>query len=240
VTVDAKGNAVVAWVEMPPTVLGIINAVFFDSTSGTWSTPTQIAPSVLTGLFNEFSMVTDAKGATTVAWTQYNGMGGSDSIAVARRDPSTGQWSAPVRVDQAATGYAANYPGLAVDASGVMTVAWIEFDAIKAARFDLGTAIWSGPVVIASGGSTDAPTLLADVAGNVTALINLDNRLQAAHYSITNDAWQAGVAIDAAASGTTVFSDRPAAAIDPSGTVAAAWYSELSDLHSFAAANVLR
>ena len=240
VTLDAVGDAVVAWVARPPTALGVIDAMYFDATSATWSAQTQVAPSVDIGLFNEFSMVTDATGATTIAWSAYNGLGGSDNIAVARRDPATGQWGAPMRVDQASTGAGAFFPGLAVDPSGVVTTAWIEFAAVKAARFDPVTSTWSDPVTIATGGSTDQPTLLADVAGNVTALIHLDNRLQATQYSITGGSWQAGVAIDAAANGTTVFSNPPVAAIDPSGTVAAVWFSEMSSLQSFTVANVFR
>ena len=185
-------------------------------------------------------MVTDTTGATTIAWSDSLGLGGTDSIAAVRRDPSTGQWGAQVRVDQAATGYAADFPGLSVDASGVVTAAWTEFDAVKAARFDPVAATWSTPVTIATGGPNGAPTLLADVAGNVTALFMLNNRLQAAQYLVTGSTWQASVSIDASATGTTVFAGQPVAAIDASGTLAAAWYNEDSSAHSYAVANVFR
>ena len=240
VTMDSHANAVAAWVGRPPTTMGTLNASSFDVASGTWSAPTQVGTSVLTGLFNEFSMVTDATGATTIAWSDSPGLAGTDSIAVVRRDPSTGQWGAQVRVDQAASGYAADSPGLAVDATGVVTVAWNEFDAVKAARFDPAAAAWSTPVTIATGNSTVAPTLLADVAGNVSALFMLDNRLQSAQYLVTGGAWQAAVAIDASSTSTTVFAGQPVAAVDPSGTVAAAWYDEDSSSRSYTVANVFR
>ena len=240
VTMDGQGNAVAAWVGRPATTMGTLNAAAFDATAGTWSAPMQVGISVLTGLFKEFSMVTDTTGATTIAWSDSLGLGGTDSIAAVRRDPSTGQWGAQVRVDQAATGYAADFPGLSVDASGVVTAAWTEFDAVKAARFDPVAATWSTPVTIATGGPNGAPTLLADVAGNVTALFMLNNRLQAAQYLVTGSAWQASVSIDASATGTTVFAGQPVAAIDPSGTLAAAWYNEDSSAHSYAVANVFR
>ena len=240
VTMDGQGNAVAAWVGRPPTTMGTLNASGFDAAAGTWSAPMQVGISVLTGLFKEFSMVTDTTGATTIAWSDSIGLGGTDSIAAVRRDPSTGQWSAQVRVDQAATGFAADFPGLSVDASGVVTAAWTEFGAVKAARFDPVAATWSTPVTIAAGGSSGTPTLLADAAGNVTAVFMLNNRLKAAQYLVTDSAWQASVSIDASTTGTTVFAGQPVAAIDPSGTVAAAWYSEDSSLQSYAVANVFR
>ncbi len=237
---DGQGNAVAAWVGRPPTTMGTLNAATFDATAGAWSAPTQVGISVLTGLFEEYSMVTDTFGGTTIAWSDSIGLGGTDSIAAVRRDPSTGQWGAQVRVDQAAAGYAADFPGLSVDASGVVTAAWTEFQAVKAARFDPVAATWSTPVTIASGGPNGAPTLLADVAGNVTVLFMLDNRLRAAQYLVTGSTWQASVSIDASATGTTVFAGQPVAAIDLTGTVAATWYNEDSNLHSYAVANVFR
>jgi len=241
VAVDRDGNAVLVWGEVSG--LGIY-ARSFSVATGAWSADALLVTSaVVTADSEPCPLLFDAKGVATMVCDNTSLFSSTRSIVAARRAPVTGQWSS-ARVDRAATGMNAQAPGVVVDDAGTVTVAWNEATAtspqLKASRFDATTSSWSSPVVVGAAGSGVAPRLLADGAGNVTAIVVLDGRIQAAEFAIGSGAWQAPVAVDPAATGLIVSPARPVAAIDASGTVAAAWFGASEDQQGAVLANVFR
>jgi hypothetical protein len=224
--VDPLGNVTAAWVQRD--FEATVYAARYDAVADAWSPAVGVAPSALTGMFVPISLGVDDAGAVTMAWTRDNGIGLPTQIQAARLNPVTGQWTAPQRIDDNTTDpVGPHQPGIAVDAAGHATVAWMQSAGMQAVRRAPGGS-WSTPVPISSGGLDNwgnVPLVQADVAGNVAVAWLRDSRAVVARWRVRDGQWEPHVAIDAPATGLNVFSNQPALAIDPGGTINAVWFS---------------
>ena len=225
--VDPSGNVTAAWVQRDHLATGIF-AARYDALSDAWGAAAPVADSPLTGSFPPLSMGADDAGAVTMAWTRDNDIGFPTEIQAAQLDPGASQWTAPQRLDNNTTDpVGPRYPGVAVDAAGHATVAWMWNSGMQAVRRAPGES-WSAPVAVASGGLDtwgNVPLVKADVAGNVAVAWLRDSRAVVARFRARDGQWLPHETIDAATTGQTHFSNQPALAIDPGGTINAAWFS---------------
>ena len=134
----------------------------------------------------------------------------------------------PQRIDANTTDpIGPHYPGVAVDPAGHATVVWMWNSGMQAVR-RAPAGSWSAPVAVSSGALDtwgNVPLVEADVAGNVAVAWLRDSRAVVARFRARDGQWLAHETIDAAETGQTLFSNQPALAIDPGGTINAAWFS---------------
>ena len=182
--VDPSGNVTAAWVQRDHLATGIF-AARYDALSDAWGAAAPVADSPLTGSFPPLSMGADDAGAVTMAWTRDNDIGCPTEIQAAQLDPGASQWTAPQRLDNNTTDpVGPRYPGVAVDAAGHATVAWMWNSGMQAVRRAPGES-WSAPVAVASGGLDtwgNVPLVKADVAGNVAVAWLRDSRAVVARF----------------------------------------------------------
>jgi hypothetical protein len=146
VAIDSRGNAVAAWVDMPPAlreggpgepnVEGFVQSAVRDSRSGVWSKPAALTNvhrgSVETVANDDFDIAMDANGDAVVAWVQSASRNREPGVAAAAavtidsrvHKAATGRWLATEMV--ARLGDSANplSMSLAVAPSGAAFVAW--------------------------------------------------------------------------------------------------------------------
>ncbi len=221
--VDTSGNAFF----VVPQYLGgrlQIDVIRHESVSATTTTTTLAQNAIAPG-----GVKVDAAGNAMVVWSEGAG------IFAARYDVALATWGAPVKISDAGAFSGAL---LAVDGLNDITAIWIRdlpgpSLVVQAARFASSTGAWS-PVVdlltpVPSADPDDpslyAPRIVADSAGNVTAVwvrsfSGSDDRIQAARFVKTVGTWS-GV-IDLSVPGT--FNDAPDVAVDPVGNVITTWY----------------
>jgi hypothetical protein len=223
---DASGNALLAWRQIDEGSDRPIYATRFDAAAGKWMATQMVgtnarmgglspqSPSIAVGL--------DAKGNATLAWSTNADV--SDVVA-ARFDAATNQWTLPEAI---AHGWQV---GAVVDSAGYATVVWQQQDGLHASRRAPGGTAWSAPTRMSDRepfpGSTEAPQLATDIAGNVTAVYGGPGSgtwIKASHFSVDTGEWSAPQSIDAKAKDALVFPwGSPVVAVDSSGTVTAAW-----------------
>jgi hypothetical protein len=225
--VDRSGNVTAAWVQRDHLDVGIY-AARYDASSGAWGAAVQVADSALTGLFAPLSMGVDDAGAVTMAWTRDNDIGVPTDIRTAQLTAGASQWTLPRRIDDNTTDpIGPRYPAVAVDPAGHATVVWMWNSGMQAVRRAPGGS-WSAPLAVSSGALDtwgNVPLVEADVAGNVAVAWLRDNRAVVARFRARDGQWLAHETIDAAETGQTHVSNQPALAIDPGGTINAAWFS---------------
>lgn len=219
-----------AWFQIGDNAGWSLFASRYDRSTGRWATAVEISPSPLTGMAESFSMASDPDGIVTMAWARNNGMGGSPTIEAARFDPTSGTWTAPVRVDQTPDNTGGAYgPSVVVSAAGYSTVAWLQWDGMYAARLGPNAQAWSTPHKLTPpdmGAGQYAPSLTVDVAGNVKVVFRQAEQITSFAYLADTKEWQPPVVISTPASGTTLFSNAPVTVVDPSGTVTAVWFAQ--------------
>jgi len=241
---DEVGNVLLAWMQVDESRVQPVYATRFDSASRQWAAVQKVAADTSSSLFfaqaGSFTMGVDAKGNATMAWSEFDE---TTHVMAAQFDSSTGLWTAPVTIAQG------RQASVVVDPAGFATVAWQEDEALFAARRAPGATSWSQPMRIGERetlpGSTEAPQLATDIAGNVTAVYGGPGSgtwIKASRFSVDTGRWSAPQSIDTMANETLVLpSASPAVAIDASGTVTAAWLAYRPGFASAAlAANRLR
>ncbi len=123
-SVDYQGNAVVAWVEEDSAHNVWANR--YDNATATWSGPVLIESQPYWVVFNHGPHVSANNGSAVVVWEMYGS--GSDPYSVwANRYKAGVGWGTEADVDFiGGTSYAADYPSVALDASGNATIAYQE------------------------------------------------------------------------------------------------------------------
>jgi YD repeat-containing protein len=118
-SVDAAGNAVVAWIQSNGTT-PVVYATRYSASSSTWSTPVAVESSTATLPTAQGTVVTAINGAyTSVGWLQVNG---SQNAAYA--SSLTGStWSTPTLLSPN-NGIAAATPSISLDAQGNVDLVW--------------------------------------------------------------------------------------------------------------------
>ncbi|MBZ2188477.1 hypothetical protein K8B33_05180 [Alcanivorax sp. JB21] len=130
--------------------------------------------------------------ATTFFWVQNNG--GENEIFARRVSLDS---DTPVDSTEKVSGSAnaASNPSAVVDSLGNVTVTWRDVHnselSIYANRFDAGTGVWLGPVVLEGlSGSASAPLIAINDAGQIAVAFSIDERsLHFVSYNAGNNTW---------------------------------------------------
>ena len=209
VAVDASGVSTVVWQRSEGGKQVLVAA---RRSSGSWGTPQVISDPTLDA--SDPSMVADASGVVTVMWREVRGLGVND---VAANRFENGTWSTPVPVSS--TQQYVDHADLSVDASGVVTAAWMEFDgasdSVVASRF-AGNA-WSSPVVVGAGGGF--PQVASGPSGTAVAVWHVGSANYAARFAA--GAWGPASALPDLNSGSG--STLAQIVIDSNGIATAEW-----------------
>jgi hypothetical protein len=223
---DAAGNVLLAWRQVDEGSDRPIYATRFDTTARTWTAAQMMAADARVGGLApqsmSFALDLVATGHATMAWSTNAEV---PAVVVARFDSTTSHWTQPETIAQ---GW---QPSAVVDDAGYTTVVWQQENGLHASRRGPADSAWKLPVRIADRapypGSTEAPQLATDIAGNVTAVYGEPGSgtwIKASRYSVDTGEWSIPQSIDTTATETLVFPwGSPVAAIDASGTVTAAW-----------------
>lgn len=166
IAANATGDAVATWTDQ---VNGNYVVDLARYANGAWSPGVAITdPSQVN---SSPRAVVDDAGVVTVAWWSGDIWHGQSVTLTVMRSSGSG-WGAPVSI---VTGNAVGAPAMAVDAQGVVTLAWVQLDtigastatSIQASRFSGGT--WSAPETLAPRAVTgiSPPRAAADSTGNV-------------------------------------------------------------------------
>lgn len=169
--------------------------------------------------------VVDAQGNITVAWTRVTGSGGA--LWTSRFDVATGAWSAAGALSSAAgtTAVTPGPPRLAVDAAGIVWVAWAQTvsnnSLLWVSRYVPGTGWTAGSTVASSGGASGLPTIVLQSSGE--GLITW-NRVEQSTQSIYWTNCSSGLACSAGILLASNSSDA-SLVLDTQGVISAAWGS---------------
>jgi hypothetical protein len=220
IAVDANGNAVAVWAERTDTAFAV-EAATRPAASGAWGTPVTLStPGADTT--SGPSLALAPSGEAFVTWVEH-----ASVVRVARRDATTGAWSAATEVSRSSQVRAVH---AAVNAAGDAALAWVQQRAggveerVHVAYRRRGEG-WSGQI--------DIPTLTAaaandtavavDGAGNVVVVWIAGDDVDAAARSAASGAWTGAVPVSVA----TRASDLRLA-VDPPGNAVAAWTSSVA------------
>jgi hypothetical protein len=187
-------------------------------------------------------VVLDAKGNATAVWETWNG---EDTVVESAYRPAGQSWQSPVDISEQegapfAGGHDAQYPHIAVDADGDITVVWERSTGsgetvIQAAYHPAGGS-WQSPVNISEAGvteSADEPWIAVDSRGDATAVWKRYGTIQSA-YRPADGSWQ--VPVDVSESGTEALT--PKAAVDAEGDATAVWM--IHEAHNLVARTAYR
>ena len=168
VAFKSNGDAMVAWMQADAGSTNVWITTFTASTAS-WGTATQVSTGAVGASFPVLAI--DAAGNAMVAWPE--GSSFATFHLMARRLEAAG-WGAVQQVDSAAGG--ASRPSLAVDASGNVTVVWVQQNAtgtgadVWANRFVAGTGWGTATMIEANDRDASNPAVGSDAAGNVMAV----------------------------------------------------------------------
>lgn len=214
--VGAAGDAVVAWVHD----IGddrVLQATYRRGLAGSFPEPNDISEVVR--VVRNHRVAVDGRGNAVVAWAERPP---SDDVFVAKvavRPASSGVWSAPAMLSNAAAG-----PELAVAPSGVALVAWIDTSGtVRVAAGNVEQATWTAPVGLANGARAAAGMHVAvNEAGEGAVVWVQDDATQVrAAYRTGAGAWSQPVSLGPFRAGSPA---GPKVALDAGGAVAA-WLS---------------
>src|SRR5437867_4000312 len=221
VSVDPAGNGVAVWAQWSG-VTSIFNIWTNRYELGTgWGTATTV--DVLPGTARVPQVVMDSTGIATVVWAQEDS--GWSNIYAARYIPGSG-WATPT-VIETSPGYA-NYPNLAEDPQGNVTVVWAQNDpgwnSIFSNRYTVGVG-WGTAERIETA-STDAifARVAADVDGNAVSVWQQSDGTRWhiwANRCLKRAGWGTASQLDALTAGNGA--ELPQVAVDSRGNAIAVW-----------------
>jgi hypothetical protein len=141
-TVDAIGNAVVAWQELTlaSTPCGGVKSARFDAGAGAWATPVVLNADV--GQVNQLSVAGDANGAVLVTYVVF--VNGSFGIHGRFFDPVSGTWQPEAAIAQISGGSFSDdsRPVALLDGSGNALAAWQDSRVRESNYFSRSTGDW--------------------------------------------------------------------------------------------------
>ena len=174
-------------------------------------------------------VVLDAQGDATAVWSEWDG---DDTVVESSYRPAGEGWQAPVDISEASGAvvlvpgeHGADYPRVAVDSDGDVTVVWerttgVDETVIQAASRPAGGA-WQAPVDVSEPSVTasdEEPWVAADERGDLTAVWKREGVVQSA-LRPAGEGWQAPV--DVSEPGVEALT--PQAAADAAGDATAVW-----------------
>lgn len=219
VVADGKGGLVVGWVQESPDGQALYVT---QNSSGNWSTPQRLDAGVLTGLFPSFSLAVNPSGSAAISWAHNYGMAGNPTVMASTFAGGSATWNTAVRLDQMSPVFGAQHPWTVVDAAGIATTVWSEYEGLFASRYSAATGTWSPPQRVHDNGAS--PVAVVDPAGNVMVVQASSLSLQAAQYLVADGQWHES-RFGQPAAGDANAMNPPAVTIDASGTVTVAWFA---------------
>lgn len=174
-------------------------------------------------------VVLDAQGDATAVWSEWDG---EDTVVESAYRPAGEGWQAPVDISEASGAAVlvpgerdADYPRIAVDGDGDVTVVWerntgADETVIQAASRPAGGS-WQAPVDVSEPSitaSAEEPWVASDEHGDVTAVWEREGVVQSA-LRPAGEGWEASV--DVSEPGVQALT--PQAAVDAEGDATAVW-----------------
>ncbi|MRR54907.1 MAG: hypothetical protein EG822_10420 [Deltaproteobacteria bacterium] len=219
--VNAKGDAIVAWVH---TDLGefiqTVQTARYTVSSG-WSTPQQLTPP--NNMVFNLDIALDASSNAVIAWEGLNPT--SRRNIVVSYSMSASGWDSPHTFG--ADNRFAQYPKIAVDSAGNAFVLWLEGESypnnVYVNRYSPDTG-WSSPQQIATNVGPAAWTNISfDNSGNAMAVWGQSDssdypRIYSCRY-VAGSGWGSSEAVDS----NTLDSIEPALTVDSSGSFRSVW-----------------
>lgn len=211
----ASGNAIAVWTQSDG-VAASLHASRFNTLTYTWSAAEPLEAAAGAVDINEDNSNVAVNGShAAVTWLQNDGA--ALSIYLSRL--VNGSWTAPVLVENSDA--AGQFPKVAIDPNGNVTVAWRQFDV--ATGFRINTRRWDntaqafGPVLPMNLQGDRQPVLQFDAAGNGFLLWRAGPIVR--RFDSTTGQWSAEVELKNA--GAT--SDGGDISVDDSGNAMAVW-----------------
>jgi hypothetical protein len=219
---DGKGNVIAAWVQ--DTESGRSLAVTSNS-GGRWAPLQWIDNSVLTGMFQSFSLSVNASGSAAIGWARQS-VGGQSTLMASTSQPGSSTWSPAARLDQGSPVFGAAHPWLVIDDAGIVTTMWSQNEGLFASRYSPATDVWSGPQRLHDSNTSSSPVAVVDAAGNVMVVVAqaLSPSIRTFQYLVADGRWHENT-IGQPAAGSAEVVDPPAVTIDAGGTVTVAWFA---------------
>ena len=215
--VSPKGRAVAVW-ECPKGGNTIVQAAV-RPLGGTWSAPRDLSAPGHDAHVPQVAV--DRTGDALAVWARSNG---TDVVVQGAERRAAGDWLPPENVS--GPGSDVERPDVALTATGNAVAVWQSTDGANAviqaaARTAAGS--WSTPQTISSGRSAEAPHVGIDSAGGAVAVWSL----HAAHIRVQAAVHPAGGgwAPEQTLSSPSEDALQPQVAVNPSGSVVAAWTS---------------
>lgn len=224
---DDAGDIVVAAIQAGSADKSLV-AVRYDAATDTWGAVQPVGARPLTSLNDHFSLACNRRGGAALAWTRDDGLSAANSVHASLLEPTTGTWSVDARVDQTdPVGIGANHARVALDGGGNATLIWTEYGGTRFSRFAPHALppAWSAPQWLTTTMDTELE-LVADIAGNVTALLVENNAPTAIQWLAATGQWQSPVLVGVPTTGTQIFANAPVATMDRTGTLTSIWIAE--------------
>ncbi len=169
VSFDGSGNAIAVWRQRYS-----IWANRFTAASSSWGVATPIEMSDTSRAYSP-KVAVDASGNAIAVWSQYDGTLSKLSIWANRFTAASNSWDVATLIETDNAEHA-NYPKIAVDASGNAIVVWVQSDGTRyniwANRFTVGNSSWGVATPIETDNTLYAysPKVAVDASGNAIAL----------------------------------------------------------------------
>lgn len=207
IVVDDAGNALAIWSANPISVTIALGASRYDAATGTWSDATP-AP---TGLLTAATVAMNRGGDAVLCWTVM-----SFNLACRRYLAAGAAWQ-PIE----SVGGSGGLVDVAIDAAGNVQAVWLEGSAVRTARFDAATGMWSTAVDLDTTvptASVPSPQVAMNEAGDAVAVWSRGAVLQASRRSAGSSTWTTAATL--ASDGLYNEFAQPVVATDGAITVA--------------------
>jgi hypothetical protein len=224
IAVDTSGNAYAVWADNRNGNMDIYFS--YKPSGGTWGANVRVDNDSTGNDAKEPDIAVDVGGNACAVWVDHRDGALSPHIYFARR-PAGGIWQDHMKVDDNTTPVIVRNPAIAVSATGVPYVIWVDTrntdPKIYFAYYNSG--MWNGNYAISTGGVfASSPDIAADASGNLYAVWsdrrNGNNDIYAS-YRPDPSVWGANVRIDNDTTGSNAVSPR--VAVDSSGNAYAIW-----------------
>lgn len=193
---DGDGWAV--WSQAPTGIGFNIFGNRFNPETG-WAEAARIEEDTMGNAF-EPQLAIPAAGSTLFVWERTAGL--AYRVWSSAWDPESGEVTAPVRLDRAAT---ASDPDVAVDPQGQGTAVWLQSAQVNGAPLQVASSRyvpgrgWGSPVILAEGAISGEPRVAMDTEGNAfvvyAQVLPQEDQADALAHTYSAGQWSAAVVL---------------------------------------------